>query len=505
MNIKSLLLAACSLLPATYSHAEDWCMWGRTPDRMMVSPEKNPPTDWDVDTQKNIKWHAALGSQSYANPVVCNGLVFIGTNNEGKRDPKFANPDGTPTDGGVLMIFREKDGKFLWQQFNPKLKAGRVNDWPFQGICATVYAEGDFAYYCTNRCEVWCIDVSPLRNGQPEPKVAWKVDMMAQYGVFPHNMTASSICAFGDLIYVITGNGVDESHKNIPNPKAPAIICFNKKDGKMVWSDNTPGENILHGQWASPALAKVKGRELVIAPLGDGWIYAYDAATGYIVWKFDSNNKDTVYPTTRNELIATPVIYDNKCYIANGQDPEHGEGPGHLWCLDITKEGDISKELDDRPKPKPGDELVAPTGPAKTKPNPNSGVVWDFERLASKDGKKVPAKDQMHRSISSVAISDGLVFAPDFSGFFHCLDANTGKMYWTYDMEAATWGSPLICDGKVYECNEDGDVKIFEISKELKEIASHNMGSAVYGSPIIANGVLYVANREKLFAIEQKK
>ena len=42
-------------------------------------------------------------------------------------------------------------------------------------------------------------------------------------------------------------------------------------------------------------------------------------------------------------MISTPVIYDNKVYIANGQDPEHGEGVGHLYCIDATKRGDITK------------------------------------------------------------------------------------------------------------------------------------------------------------------
>ncbi len=50
---------------------------------------------------------------------------------------------------------------------------------------------------------------------------------------------------------------------------------------------------------------------------------------------------------TRNNLIATPVAYDGLVYIAVGQDPEHGEGEGHLWCIDPTKRGDISPTLGD--------------------------------------------------------------------------------------------------------------------------------------------------------------
>src|SRR5207249_2829681 len=75
----------------------DWPMWGGTPDRNMVSGMKGLPTEWDVKTKKNVKWVAELGSQSYGNPVVAGGMVFVGTNNEGIRDPKQGG------DRGVLM------------------------------------------------------------------------------------------------------------------------------------------------------------------------------------------------------------------------------------------------------------------------------------------------------------------------------------------------------------------------------------------------------------------
>ena len=102
-------------------------MWGGRPDRNMVSDEKGLPTEWDVKTKKNVKWMATLGSQSYGNPVVAGGMVFVGTNNDALRDPK------QPGDRGVLLAFRESDGEFLWQMTSEKLAAGRVNDWPLPG------------------------------------------------------------------------------------------------------------------------------------------------------------------------------------------------------------------------------------------------------------------------------------------------------------------------------------------------------------------------------------
>src|SRR6187401_2124770 len=77
-----------------------WPMWGGTPDRNMVSHMKGLPIEWDVKTKKNVKWVADLGSQSYGNAVVAGGIVFVGTNNEGIRDPKATG------DRGVLMRSR---------------------------------------------------------------------------------------------------------------------------------------------------------------------------------------------------------------------------------------------------------------------------------------------------------------------------------------------------------------------------------------------------------------
>src|SRR4029078_11004859 len=137
MRVKNLFLLSAIILcagiyflaPATSASdpgTNDWPMWGGTPDRNMVSNMKGLPTTWDVKTKKNVKWVATLGSQSYGNAVVSGGMVFVGTNNEGLRDPKITG------DKGVLMAFRESDGQFMWQQTHEKLTSGRANDWPYQ-------------------------------------------------------------------------------------------------------------------------------------------------------------------------------------------------------------------------------------------------------------------------------------------------------------------------------------------------------------------------------------
>jgi outer membrane protein assembly factor BamB len=285
--------------------------------------------------------------------------------------------------------------------------------------------------------------------------------MIEELGVFPHNLANSSPVAYENLIYVSTSNGQDESHVNIPSPRAPALVAVDIKTGKVVWEDGSPGDRILHGQWSTPTVAKVGDVVQVVMAQGDGWVRGFEALKGEKLWEFDLNPKDSVWPKTRNEVISTPVVVDSVVYLTNGQDPEHGEGVAHAYAIDATKRGDITQ----------------------------SGRIWHF--------------DKIRRSISTAAVHDGIVYLADFSGFLHALDAKTGTPFWTHDMFAAMWGSPMYIDGKIYLGDEDGDIAIMQAGKELKVLAEMNMGSSVYSTAVPANGVLFVSNRNLLYALAE--
>jgi outer membrane protein assembly factor BamB len=107
------------------------------------------------------------------------------------------------------------------------------------------------------------------------------------------------------------------------------------------------------------------------------------------------------------------------------------------------------------------------------------------------------------RTISNVAIDNGLLFIADLAGFLHCLDVSTGKPYWTHDLLSAVWGSPIVIGAKVYLGDEDGDVVVLEASKEKKLIGTMNMGSSVYATAVPANGMLFIMNRSQLWALAE--
>ena len=426
--------------------AQDWPMWGGTAERNLASGMKNLPESWDVKSGKNVKWKAQIGTTSYGNPVVAGGKIFLGTNNGNPRDPNIKG------DRGVLMCFRESDGKFLWQVVSDKLASGSENDFPDQGVCSSPAVEGKRLYYVSNRAELVALDTA-------DGKILWKLDLMKELGVYPRNMANSSPVVWEDLVFIETSNG--RGDEKLPAPKAPSFLAVSKNTGKVVWQDNSPGDGVLRGQWSSPALGLVGGVQQAFFAGGDGWLYGFNARTGEKLWKFDLNPKDARL-NARNYGVATPVFHEGRVFMSGGQDPDDGNGPGRAYSIDPAKRGDISE----------------------------SGKVWQY--------------DKINRSISTAAIADGLIYLSDFSGVLHCLDVKTGKPHWTFDLKSPVWGSPLAADGKVYLGDADGDLAVFKAGPEMRKLAVMDMEDSVYSTPVPANGVLYVMTRSQLYAITER-
>jgi len=530
---------------ATNAGPNDHTMFGGTPDRNMVNlVAKNVPAKFNLDSPADMVWKADLGSKSYAGPIVAGGRVYVGTNNarpRNKRDTqKDADGEVEPLDKGILMCFDEKTGAFQWQMVWDKLPSGQVNDWPHEGICSTPAVEGDRVYLTSNRCTVVCLDAKGLKDKNDgvqtekyktdtDGDVLWEYDMIAELKVFPHNMTSACPLIVGDLIYVTTANGVDEGHFNIPNPTAPSFVALNKNTGKLAWAKSYPGRDIMHGQWSNPTYAEIGGVKQVIFPGGDGWLYGLVPETGEIIWKFDCNPKDGVYELggvgTRNDFIATPVVHDEKVYIAVGQDPEHTDGIGRLWCIGPKgKTGDISDEL---LAGKKKDDAGRDVGVGKA--NPNSAKVWSY---GGEDKTPFSVRDfKFGRTMSTACIVDDVLYLGELPGYMHVLDAKTGQHKWQYDTKTAMWGSAYYVDGKVMIGNTNGVLYVWKHdknppvieeqtadAKDQKEarasrlrqraeiekrflLATIEFDAAICSTPVVANGVLYVMTEKSLYAV----
>jgi outer membrane protein assembly factor BamB len=363
----------------------------------------------------------------------------------------------------------------------------------------------------TNLGEVACLDRDGMANGNDGPfkdeaayfggegkpgiepgkkdaDIIWVFDMRAELGVFPHNVTSSSVLLVGDRLFVNTSNGVDWSHVNIPSPRAPCLIALDKKTGELLGEEASDiSRRLMHCSWSSPAFGRVGKQDQVIFGAGDGMCYGFDPTPSKPegeedeedalpilkeLWRADCNppsyrkkgNIPIRYatPPGPSEIIATPVFHEGRVYVAIGQDPEHGQGVGSLVCLDPTKRGAQAYDQ----------------------------AIWSYQGLG--------------RSISTVSVADGLVYVADYEGLLHCVDAKTGEALWTHDTMAHIWGSTLVADGRVYLGNEDGILTILAAGREKKVLREVEFEGAIYSSPIIANGTLYVATQTHLYAIGKK-
>ncbi len=502
------------ILPLTISAgdlpAADRPQWGEQFSRNMISHETGLPARFDpgqrnnqtgeidLPEQSGVKWAARLGGLSYGSPVVAGGKVFVGTNNAAPRDPRIQG------DRGVLMCFDESTGRFLWQFNVPKLSDARVKwgDWASIGLTSPPTVEGNRAYLVTNRCEVVCLDVQGMANGNDGPyrdegrymaaagqkpltpgdhhaDIIWVYDIIRQTKAEPHNGSNCSILLHGDLLYVCTSNGVEWTHMRVLHPEAPSLIVLNKHTGKLVARDDFGiGPDITHGQWSSPTMAQVAGKPLGFFGAGNGTLYAFEmlapgqtsGTPGLLtnVWRFNGHPlaqtqdhvpADHQHDSTSYQVTAMPVFYKGRLYVPFTQEPFHGMKKGWLVCADATGMGDVTR----------------------------SGIVWSYDGMGS--------------SCSTVAISNGLLYAADFGGKLHCLDAETGERQWVHKAGGDIWGSPLAADGKVYLGTKSRDFWVLADGRQLKVINRIRMRDGVCSTPTAANGVLYVMTLKHLYAV----
>jgi len=493
--------ALAGILLALPCQAGDWPEWCGNDARNAVSAETNlpaqfipiPPRSDSTDAARaageptHLKWKIRLNTHAYGGPVVANGRIFIGINDHGE--------------GGAVVGLEEATGHELWRLTVPRMvttwKDFNYDDMSL-GICSTPTVADRRLYVVTNRDEMLCLDpdgrlhgaepdLPRLIAGSEQPPmttdsnavgIVWRFDMISEKHVaaWPQDAADCSVIVHGDRVFVSPCNGVNRSHKVVPHPDAPSLIVLDKNTGALIARDfEMVGHRLFHGEWSSPALGEVNGKTLVFYGAGDGVCYAFDpvpaAPTGEgepgilkCVWRFDVNaaaGRRGVYPKDPagpSEIIATPVFDHNRVYVGVGQDPRHGQGRGALACIDATGTGDLTSK----------------------------GMVW--------------VNTDIDRSLTTVAIKDGILYTADFTGRIFALNADTGREYWRHETNCRLWSSPLVADGKVYVGTDTGDLWTFAASPELKILGKTTLDSAISTSPIAANGVLYVMTQRWLYA-----
>ena len=148
-------------------------------------------------------------------------------------------------------------------------------------------------------------------------------------------------------------------------------------------------------------------------------------------------------------------------YVTVGGDIWWGKHEAWLKCIDASKTGNIT----------------------------DYGEVWSY-----------PLE---RHCCSTPAVYDGLVFVADCGRQVHCVDADTGRPYWTHETKGEIWGSTLAADGKVYIGTRRRDFWVLAASRNKRVISSIELDSPMNSTPVVANSVLYIATMKKLYAVKR--
>jgi outer membrane protein assembly factor BamB len=481
--------------------AADAPQFGQAWSRNVVSAERNLPATFDPENGTNVRWSVDLGTDAHATPVIANGRVYMGTNNNRPRDPRHQG------DRGVLMCFDEQDGRLLWQLVIPKLDpSDPYKDWPNMGICSPPTVEGDRVYAVSNRGEVLCLDPLGMANGNDGPfqeegslmvppgepalepgpldaDVIWKFDLVKEAGTYPHDSAHANILIHGPHLYLNSCTGVDNTHRVIRTPDAPSLVVLDKATGRMIGRDDEKiAPRVFHCTWSSVSLCEVAGVPRVFLAGGDGIVYGFDLlATNAppsgvtmmkAVWKYDPDPgaaKTEVHRFTSNKLespsniYGMPVVLDGRLYVAGGGDLWWGKNNAWLHSVNLGGRGDVT----------------------------STGRLWAFS---------------MERHVMSTpAVADGLVYTTDTARHLYCVDAESGREIWRHDLKGDVWASPLVADGKVYLGSRKGDFWTFAHGREKKVLGSVELGKPISATAVAANGSLYVATLQKLWALKSPR
>ena len=230
------------------------------------------------------------------------------------------------------------------------------------------------------------------------------------------------------------------------------FYAVSETTGQLKWKFQTAGEHRfsaphLHGlvpenetmpdPWDCYLSSPVVWQGAVYFGSGDGNVYALDAPTGALKWKFK----------TASVVHASPAIADGVLFI--------GSWDSYFYALD------------------------AATGAEK----------WRHQ--TGED----PVNHNQQGIQSSAAVADGMVYFGCRDGHLYALDQQTGAMKWSYSTKGS-WvlNSPAVSHGKVYFATSDTGLLYAADAKTGAIAFSLNWGWPMYSSPAIAGNMLYIGS-----------
>jgi outer membrane protein assembly factor BamB len=310
------------------------------------------------------------------------------------------------------------------------------------------------------------------------------------------NQASPSPGTDGKHVYVFFGSG--------------DFACFDF-DGNEIWHFNAQDRygkfKIMYGIHPTPLL---HGDRLYLALLHSGghWVFALDKATGNEVWKIHRKS-DARFEG--EQAYTSPCLWQEGkemhlivtgCDYATAHRLEDGSEVWRLGDLNPPAPGanyNRMYRLIASPVASP-ELLVVPTmraGPVVAlKPGAQgmikSGSPFELWRLPN-------APD-----VPSPLIHDGLVYLCRENGVLLCVEGKTGRKLYEQALHRDRYrSSPVYADGKIYLTSRDGTFSVVKAGPQFELLATSRLDDDFAASPAISNGRIYLRGFRALYAVQE--
>jgi outer membrane protein assembly factor BamB len=306
------------------------------------------------------------------------------------------------------------------------------------------------------------------------------------------DLASPSASTDGKHVYTYTGTG--------------DFACFDF-DGNPVWHFNAQERygtfQIQHGMHTTPLL---HGDRLYVQLLHSGahLVIALDKATGKEVWKVQ---RPTDARAECEQSYTSLVLWRNgkdEYLVSHGCDYALGlrlEDGSEIWRVgDLNPKDHYRGDLRFVASPAAAPDLIvvpsAKNGPiVAVKPQAHGMIQTGGEYEQWRRAKNTP-------DVPSPLIHDGLVYLCRENGELLCLDAKTGnELYLQRNHPSKYRASPVYADGRIYLTARDGMVTVVKAGPKFERLAENKLPDEINASPVIANGRIYLRGFQTLYAI----
>ncbi len=390
----------------------------------------------------------------------------------------------------------------------------------------------------------------PVRwDKEKELNVAWRLPMPGPAGATPvvwnDRIFLTSVEDNSDqlLLLCVSTKGEEiwrrklgEGNKQVRRDEGNSASPSPSTDGEFVWAMMTSGDiacydfggneiwkfnlqdrygrfDIQFGMTSTPVLYKDRlFLQLIHGNMRNeeesAIVVALDKRTGKEVWKHPRITRSLV---ENKHSYASPILYDDgqlRFLITHGGDHAiaHSLDDGReLWRLGGLNPHGSSYHTTLRfvssPAAAPG-LIVVPTA----KNGPVVGVRPDGKGdiTRSKSANVWRRKDNTP-DVPSPLIHDGIVYLCRENGNLLALDAKTGEQLYEHRTEVDRHrASPVYADGNIYLTARKGVVTVVKAGPEFEIVARNQMNEDTSASPVISSGTLYIRTFDNLWAIRNQ-